>query len=139
MAVQAQNHIHLDADLDGAPENSPTNKYTTLVPETRSARAHVALEWAVDGTMMAHKVTSGGDPVVSEARRYRLKVTRSELVALLADVGRRVYFCPHYHPDDNTDHAAYRSQVEFTRITEIKSREHADLATYYVTIEIQES
>lgn len=137
MATQAQNHLHLDADLDGAPENGPTNKYTALVPEIRSARAFIVLEWAVDATMMAHKVTSGGDPVVSEGRRYRLKATRAELDALFADVGRQVYFCPHYHPDNNTDHSASVQTVEFTRITEIRSREHATLATFYVGIEIQ--
>jgi hypothetical protein len=137
MATQAQNHIHLDADLDGAPENGPTNKYTALVPETRSAVAHVALEWAVDGTLMAHKVTSAGDPVVSLGRRYRLKVTRTELDSLLADVGRQVYFVAHYHPDDFEDHTGQVQTVEFSRITEIRSREHATLATYYVTIELQ--
>ena len=139
MATQAQNHIHLDTDLDGAPENCPTNYYTALTPEIRAARAHVAMEWAVDATLMAHKVTSAGDPQVSTARRYRLKVTRAELTALLADLGHQVYFVPHYHPDDNSDHTAYRSTVEFSAITEIQSREHATLDTYYVTIEIQES
>ena len=137
MAVAAQNHIHLDVELEGAPETSPTNKYTALVPETSATRAHVALEWAVDGTLMAHKVTSGGDPVVSKARRYRLKVTRAEKDALEADLGRQVSFVPHYHPDNNADHSGYTSLVEFARMTETKSREHATLATYYVTIELQ--
>ena len=137
MATQAQSHLHLDTDLEGAPENSPTNKYTALVPETRSVRAHIALEWAVDAILMTHRVTSSGDPVVSESRRYRLKVTRAELAALIADLGHQVYFVPHYHPDDAEDHTAYRSQVQFTQLSDIQSREHADLATYYVTIQLQ--
>lgn len=138
MAVAAQNHIHLDTDLEGAPENSPTNKYKAIVPEMKLARAHIAMEYAVDATLMVHVVTSGGDPVISDARRYRFKVTRAELDTLLADLGKEVYFVPHYHPDDNSDHTAYRSQVRFAAVTEIMSREHANLATYYITIEIQE-
>jgi len=139
MAVQAQNHIHLDTDLDGAPENSPTNIYTALVPETPAYNPHIALEWAVDGTLMKHAVTSGGSPVVSEGRRYRLKVTRAQLTALIADLGKECSFVPHYHPDDNSDHTAYIETVQFVSLADVQSREHADLATYYCTIELQKS
>lgn len=139
MATQAQAHIHLDPGLEGAPEFSPTNKYTALVPDVRAAIAHVAMEYAVDATLMTHKVTDSdtGLPVVSEARRYRLKVTRAELDTLIADLGKLVYFVPNYHPDDSEDHRSYRTAVQFKTLTDIRSRESADLATYYCTIELQ--
>lgn len=137
MAVSAQSHIHLDTDLEGAPENSPTNKYTALVPEPQMARAHVAVEYAVDGTLMVHKVTTAADPLVSRARRYKLKVTRAQLDALIADLGHECSFCANYHPDDNSDHGAYVETVQFVGMGEIRSREHATLDTYYATIELQ--
>ena len=137
MPAQAQNHIHLDADVGGAPENAPTNKYTALTPEIKLSRAHVGAEWAVDGTMMVHRVTSGGDTVVSRGRRYRLKTTRAQLTALEADEGDNVSLVAHYHPDDGEDHAAYVESAVVFRIVETQSREHATLATYYVTIEVQ--
>lgn len=137
MATQAQDHLHLDPGLEGAPEYSPTNKYTALVPETRSAMAHIAIEFAVDATLMTHKVTDGGLAVVSEGRRYRLKVTRDELDYLIADLGELVYFVPHYHPDDGEDHRPYRVAAQFRTLSDVQSREHADLATYYCTIELQ--
>jgi len=136
MAVQAQNHLHLDTDLSGAPENAPTHYYTAIIPETRNIRAFVSLEWSVRGDLMAHKVTSSGDPVISESRPYRLRVSRSELTALIADLGRRVYFVPPYHPDDGSDHTAYRDQVEFIELRDIES-ECENLNYYRCTIVVQ--
>lgn len=138
MATQAQSHIHLDTDLEGAPENSPTNKYTALSPEQRRSDAQMAHERAVDGTLMTHKVTDSGDVVVANSRSYKLLVTRSEYDALLADLGHTVYFVPNYHPDDGEDHTAYRSQVEFGPDMAMVERER-DLSTLHVTIRIQES
>lgn len=138
MAVQAQDHIHIDTDLEGAPENSPTNKYTALSPEQRQHRAHMAHEYAVDATLMTHKVTDSGDVQISSSRTYKLKVTRAEHDALLADLGHRVYFVPNYHPDDGEDHTAYRIQVEFGPDMAVQERER-DLSTLYATIRIQES
>jgi hypothetical protein len=138
MAVQAQSHIHIDTDLEGAPEYSPTNKYTALSPEQRQHHAHTAYEYAVDATLMTHKVTESGDVKVSNSRAYKLKVTRAEYEALLADLGHTVYFIPNYHPDDGEDHTAYRSQVEFGPDMAMQERER-DLSTLYVTIKIQES
>ena len=137
MPVQAQNHIHLDADVGGAPENAPTNKYIALTPEIKLSRAHMFIEWAVDATMMVHRTTSGGNTVVSRGRRYQLKVTRAELAALEADEGNDVSFVNHHHPDDGEDHAAYVEADVVFRIVESQSREHATLETYYVTIELQ--
>jgi len=137
MAVQAQSHLHLDADVGGAPENAPVNIYVALTPEIKLSRAHMFIEWAVDATMMVHRVTSGGNTVVSRGRRYQLKVTRAELAALEADEGNAVSFVCHYHPDDGEDHAAYVESGVVFRIMEIQSREHATLETYHVTIELQ--
>lgn len=137
MPAQAQNHIHLDADLSGAPENAPINTYIALTPEIKLSRAHTGLEWAVDGTMMVHRVTSGGDTVVARGRRYRLKVTRDQLTALEADEGDNVSFVPHFHCDDGEDHSAYREDNAVFRIIETQSRQHADLSSYYCTIEVQ--
>ena len=138
MAVRAQDHLHIDTDLEGAPENSPTNKYTALSPEQSQHRAHMAHEYAVDATLMTHKVTDSGDVKVSASRTYKLKVTRAEKDALLADLGHRVYFIPNWLPDDGEDHAAYRSQVEFGPDMAMQERER-DLSTLFVTIRIQES
>jgi hypothetical protein len=139
VATQAQDHIHLDADLDGAPDYSPTNTYTALVPEIKIHKAHMGLEFSATGEMMVHRVTSGGSTVVAEGRRYRLKCTRAELTALEADEGNDVYFVSNYHPDDGESHVAYRESNVVFRIVDIQSREHASLATYFVTIEIQVS
>jgi hypothetical protein len=136
MPIQAQDHLHLDTDLSGAPENAPTNHYSAGIPETRNIRAFVTLEWAVDGTLMAHKVTSSGDPVISESRPYHLRVTRSELTALIADLGHRVYFVPPYHPDNGEDHTAYRDQVEFYELRDIES-ECENLNYYRCTVVLQ--
>lgn len=138
MATQAQTHLHLDTDLEGAPENSPTNKYTALVPEQRQSQALIAHERAVDGTLMTHKVTDSGDVVVTNSRTYKLLVTQTEYDALLADLGHLVYFVPNYHPDDGEDHTVYRSQVEFGPDMAMQERER-NLSTLYVTIRIQES
>lgn len=138
MTAAARDHIHLDTDLEGAPENSPTNKYTALSPEQRQHVAHMAHERAVDGTLMTHKVTDAGDVVTSSSRTYKLKVTRAEYDALVADLGHQVYFVPNWHPADGEDHTAYRSQVEFGPDITAVERER-DLTTLYVTIRIQES
>jgi hypothetical protein len=139
MPAQAQNHIHLDADIGGAPENAPTNTYTALTPEIKLSRAHMGIEWAVDGTRMVHRVTSAGSTVVARGQRYRLKVTRAQLTALQGDEGNDVSFVNHFHCDDGEDHTAYVESSVVFRIAEIQSREHATLATYYVTIEVQVS
>lgn len=135
--MSVERHIHLDGDLSGSPENSPVNKYTALVPEVKMSVAHVALEWAVDGTMMVHRVTDGSDTVVSRSRRYRLQVTNTELAALEADEGDSVYFVPNTHVGDGADHTPYVESNCVFRIVEVQSREHATLDTYYVTIELQ--
>lgn len=135
--MPAQHHLHLDTTLSGEPENAPTNKYIALTPEIRLRRAHVGVEWAVDGTMMVHRVTSGGDTVASAGRRYRLKCTRSELSALEGDEGDAVYFVDHYHANDGADHTASVESNCVFKILEVQSREHASLESYYVTIEVQ--
>ena len=136
MAVRAQNHLHLDTDLSGAPENAPTHYYTAIIPETRNIRAFVSLEWSVRGDLMVHRIDSGGEPVTSESRPYRLRVNRTELTNLIADLGKYVYFVGPWHPDDNEDHTAYRDQVYFVEIRDIES-ECEDMTYYRVTVVVQ--
>ena len=52
MATEAQGHVHIDTNLLGAPENSPTLKFIALgvSPEVREFTAHVVIEFAVDAT-----------------------------------------------------------------------------------------
>lgn len=135
MATQAQNHIHIDVDLSGAPENAPVNTYTALTPEIKKSRAFVALEFAVDGTAMVHRVTSGGSTVATYSRRYKLKVSRAEEAQLVADEGELVSFVENYHCDNNEDHTAF-IETAILLIVDTQSREHADLASYYMTVEL---
>lgn len=139
MAVQAQGHYHIDTALTGAPENSPVLKFTALAvsPRVREFTAHVAVEFAVDATTLVHQVTSGGSAVTTERAPANLRLTRANVTSLLALLGEYVYFVPPYHPDDGSDHTAYRVQVYFTELRNLQSAEKKDLEYWSATAVLQ--
>ena len=139
MAVQAQGHIHLDTALGGAPENSPVLKFTALAtsPEVREFRAHIAVEFAVDGTTLVHRVTSGGSVLTTQTRPVNLRLTRANVVSLLTLLGEYCYFVPPYHPDDGSDHTAYVARVYFVGLRGLQSAEKKDLEHFSATAILQ--
>lgn len=138
MATQAQPHLHLDTNLDGAPENGPTLYFTALASprEVITPTPHVAVEWAVDATPLVHQATSGGSVLSSQTRAYRLRLTRTEVTSLRALEGEYCYFVPPYHPDDGSDHTASRVQVYFVALRNLVN-EKTDMAYYQGTIVLQ--
>lgn len=140
MATQAQNHLHLDTTLGGAPENSPVLYFSALAlpREIRTPTSHTAVEWAVDATALFHQVTSAGSALSSEQRAYRLRLTRANVVSLLTLLGEYCYFVPPYHPDDGSDHTASVVQVYFIDIRNLVN-EKPDLEYFQATILLQYS
>lgn len=112
MAAGVQNHIHLDGDKDGAPENGPTNKYSAG-ERRRTPQIFMNIKRMADGTLLSQRLDSGGSPVVGRSYEYTLHVDKDEIDALEADMGLKVYLVDHDHTADGDDHDSYIEDVYF--------------------------
>lgn len=118
MAVSLYTNIRLDVDLTG---NLPTNTYKVLFEGAEDVFGPaVAVERGVTGKLHVHRLMSGSDPVVFEDHHFMLKLSRAELLLLTADVGRTVYFMPHYR-DEGAGWASYRFKVLLESMTGVRS------------------
>ena len=132
MAATLHATIRLDVEV---PANLPTNEYKVLFEGAEDIFGPaVAVERSITGTLHVHRLMDGANPVVFDDHHFTLKLTRAELVTLTADVGRTLYFMPHYR-DEGAAWATYRFKVFLESMTGVKgiTSMHAHfLATIYL-------
>jgi hypothetical protein len=74
-------------------------------------------ERGITGKLLVHRQMTGATPDKFQHHRYRLVLSRAEADLLKADLGKKVYFMPHYR--DDGDPATYREIVLFAEMNEI--------------------
>lgn len=117
MAATVHDNILLDVDLTGI---IPTNTYDVSAEGLEDIYAPaVVTERGLTGKLHVHRLMDGADPDVFKDYRYVLFLTRAQLAALVGDVGRTLYFMPHYR--DDADVATYRFIVFFESVTSIRN------------------
>ena len=117
MAVSVHDNILLDTDLTGI---IPTNAYDVSAEGLEDVYAPaVVTERGVTGKLHVHRLMDGVDPDVFRDYSYVLILTRAQLATLVGDVGRTLYFMPHYR--DDADVATYRFIVFFESMTGIRN------------------
>jgi len=110
--------IRLDVDLTG---NLPTNAYAVRTEGLEDVYSPVvATDRSITGKLHVHRLMDGTDPEVFRDYRYTLILTRDELTRLVEDLGRTVYFMPHWR-DEGAGFAAYRFKVLFERLTNVRN------------------
>ena len=106
------NHIHVDGDLDGAPENGPTNKYS-VARRRRIPEVHLTVKRMANGTLRVQRLDSAGVPLIGREYEYELYLTTTEIDTLEADLGEKIYLVDTIHCADGADHTAYIEDVYF--------------------------
>jgi hypothetical protein len=127
MAIKVQNHIHLDFNLDGAPENAPADIFvaTQMSPQFQ---VFASFKRSLSGKPHLHVHTDdSGNPKVFEDYVFEIRL-RSEVDgqsldtynALREKLWQGVYFIPHLHPDDGEDHNSYVRRMVITDVGPIQ-------------------
>ena len=115
MALVMHDKIRLDTDIT---LDLPDNEYeVALTPYQDPYEALIQLERGITGKLMVHRKMTGSTPDKLQHHRFRLILSRAELVLLKEDLGKKVYFMPHYR--DELDPLVYRETVVFTEINDI--------------------
>jgi len=115
MALVMHDTIRLDTDIT---LDVPDNEYeVALTPYQDPYEPLLQLERGITGKLMVHRQMTGSTPDKLQHHRFRLILTRAELVLLKADLGKKVYFMPHYR--DELDPLPYRETVAFTEMNDI--------------------
>jgi hypothetical protein len=105
VALELYANIRLDVDLTG---NLPTNTYQVKLDEFEDTFTPVvATERSLTNQLQVHRLMDGDDPIVNEGHRYTLVLSRAEKDLVITDLGKVVYFMPHYR--DESDVATYRT------------------------------
>jgi len=131
--VDIQNHIHLDTSYGGTPEFAPTTKYKVFVREPKHT-AYVSINRALTARLISSTLLDiSNDPVVTTDYQLVLKLTPAEIAVLRGKLGKLVYFCDSYHPDDGESHSAYRRTMFFSSMEE---QEPANVKLVYVRTRI---
>lgn len=139
MAVNVQDHIHIDTVIGAAPENAPTMTWTIRKrEESISFRAEISD--TLTGNIYAHVIKSTGVPVVRHNFNYEIKLMGEgsnnvfyykNLLDSMA--GKYVYLVDSYHPDDGEDHTTYVKQYFMFEIGPYPT-DHYSLTFFYVPI-----
>jgi hypothetical protein len=107
MALDLYANIRLDVDLTG---DLPTNTYEVKLDEFEDTFTPVvATERSLTNRLQVHRLMDGSDPIVNEGHRYTLILSRAEKDQVKDDMGKVVYFMPHYR--DESDVATYRKPM----------------------------
>lgn len=118
MAPTVHETVLIDADLTG---NLPTNGYRVLFDGLeRVYEPMMAFERSLTGAMHVHRILESGSAKVPVAFRYRLFLTRAEKDLIAADLGRVVYFMPHYR-DEGAGYAPYRHVMLLSSMSEVRN------------------
>jgi hypothetical protein len=117
MAVQMQDHIHLDTVIGGAPENAPTLTWKATQRQ-KVTSLMTKFERGLTGKAFFNVKTGPSGPLRFVDWTYMLKVTESELATLEGLVGKVVSLVDHLHPDDGEDHDAHIETMGFVKIGE---------------------
>jgi hypothetical protein len=134
MAAEVKENILLDTDLTG---DLPTNSYKVRHDGLeRIYEPAVSMERSLTGKLHVHRLTSAGVPVVFDNYRYTLILTLAEKNQIAADLGKIVYFMPHYR--DDADAATYRTEMLFSSMTEVHNIDPM-LEWWTATIELVEA
>lgn len=119
MAASWQNHVHL---MTSAPDPAETtNEWTVMAPNLKPTGMPehyviAAPRRAINGTLRAHVLQSGGVPVLFTDYTPRIKVdSMTNLDTLSALLGKTVYYVPAYH--DPAAHGSYDVQVLVEKMT----------------------
>jgi len=114
MALEMHATIRLDTDLT---DDLPDNEYrVSMTPYQDLVEPVLVYESGITGKLMVHRQMTGSTPDVKEHHRFRLIMTRAEKDLLKADVGKKLYFMPHYR--DEADPLPYRDAVLFAAMGE---------------------
>jgi len=114
MALEMYATIRLDTDLT---DDLPDNEYrVSMTPYQDIIEPLLSYEWGITGKLLVHRKMTGSTPDAKEHHRYRMIMTRAEKDLLKADVGKKVYFMPHYR--DEADPTSYREVVLFAAMGE---------------------
>ena len=135
MAATLHTTIRLDVEVGGVVANCPDNEYKVLFEGAEDIFGPaVSVERSITGKLHVHRLMDGSNPVVFDDHHFTLKLTRAELVTLTADVGRTMYFMPHYR-DEGAAWATYRFIVlleSMTGVRGINAMQEHFLATIYL-------
>jgi hypothetical protein len=141
MSYPVQDHIHLALNLTGAPEYAPTLTWKTS-DRIEVPTVMMAVRRAINGKLRTHTLQQSGNPVVFTGYKYIVRVegdgtltTRQRLDAMIAMLGKRVYVCDHYHPNDGQNHTPAVRQMVLTAIGDLKQFTTL-LPRYYVEVEL---
>jgi len=118
VAASMHDDILLDTDLTG---NLPTNDYAVMAEGLEDVYAPVvATDRSLTGKLHVHRLLSAGNPEVFRDYHYILILTRAELIQLVGDLGKTLYFMPHYR-DEGAGFASYRYKVLFESLTNVRN------------------
>ena len=116
MAASTHNTILLDADLDGI---LPINGYRVLQDGLEKVyEPAMVTERSLTGALHIHRVMESGSPLVFSGYQYTLFLTMAEKDQIALDLGRVVYFMPHWRDEGD---AGYRSVMLFKSMMNVKN------------------
>jgi len=134
MAASVHSSIRLDCDLTG---ELPTNEYgVTFDGLSQMYEPAIVVERSLTGTMHVHRILTGSTPMVFDGFEYVLLLTRAEKTQLAEDLGKLVYFMPHYRDESDVD--AYRSVMLFRGMQDVRNLD-PHLEYYHATIILEEA
>jgi len=134
MAATVHNTILLDQQLSsGLPVNGYKVVHDGLSQVYEPA---IMVERSITGKLHTQRILSAGEPIVYSGFRYTLFLTRAEKTQLAEDLGKYVYFMPHYR--DDASPASYRSVMLFRSMTDVENID-PHLEYYNAVIELVEA
>lgn len=99
MSVSIHDHIHLDTADPPVASYKAEHGSLDITPVVA-----VVSERALTGKLHVHRLLDGAEPVQFRSDTLQIRATLAEMLILRALAGKRVYYAPHYH-DDNEDGA----------------------------------
>jgi len=129
-----QAHIHLGLTL--GTDNAPNETYK-VVQRTKAPSAFLKLARNINGTLITHILTSGGDPVIKEGYSNVYLLSMTELVTIQALLGKQVYFVDNYHPNVGSDHSASVQTMRFKSVDSIRNLDTM-LTNFVVALTLEE-
>jgi hypothetical protein len=137
--MPVQDHIHLET-IDNRPwsvDDAPDNTYVVNFPYMRQVpTAFVHVEYALTGAVHVHQLVDGsGDVMQRDFFAPQIKVDDTDFAVLKTEIGKKVDFVPHIHPNVGNSHSAY--VVEMV-VRKMQVREvNPMLDYYYVTVTLE--
>jgi len=116
MALDVKDTIRLDTALSG---QLPTDEYEVWIAGLADINyVPIVTRRTITGYLVVHRTMDSGDPLLLKDYHYQLVLTRAEYYQLVANIGKIMYFMPHYR--DEADALTYRKVVVLQSISEAK-------------------